>query len=110
METHVNYILSLVNQRLYLINQLRKTGLSVKAREVVFHSLIVSRLLYALPAFAGVLSCSDIASFNALFRKSVRWGILDRLFDFDEHINAVNSRLFKRFSFNLNNCLRQLLP
>ena len=71
METHVNYILSLVNQRLYLINQLRKTGLSVKAREVVFHSLIVSRLLYALPAFAGFLSCSDIDRFNALFRKSV---------------------------------------
>jgi hypothetical protein len=53
MEIHVNYILSLANQRLYLINQLRKTGLSIKAHEVVFHSLIVSRLLYALPAFAG---------------------------------------------------------
>ena len=55
METHVNYVLSLVNQRLYLINQLRKQGLSAKAREVVFHSLIISRLLYALPAFVGFL-------------------------------------------------------
>ena len=86
METHVNYILSLVNQRLYLINQLRKTGLPVKAREVVFHSLIISHLLYALPAFAGFLSGADIAHFNALFRKSVRWGILEHLFDFAELI------------------------
>jgi hypothetical protein len=83
-EKHVNYVLSLVNQRLYLINRLRKTGLSAKAREVIFHSLIISRLLYALPAFAGFLSCADIARFNALFRKSVRWGILDGLFNFDE--------------------------
>ena len=107
METHVNYVVSLVNRRLYLINQLRKQGLSVKAREVVFHSLIVSRLLYALPAFAGFLSCADIARFNAVFRKSVRWGILDRLFDFDELTAVTQNRLFKRFSFNLNHCLHQ---
>ena len=110
METHVNYVLSLVNQRLYLINQLKKTGLSSKAREVIFHSLIISRLLYALPAFAGFLSCADIARFNALFRKSVRWGILDRLFNFDELIAVAENRLFKRFSVDLNHCLHQLLP
>jgi hypothetical protein len=45
METHINHVLSLVNQRLYLVNQLRKTGLSGKAREVIFHFLIISRLL-----------------------------------------------------------------
>jgi hypothetical protein len=108
--THVNYVLSLVNQRLYVIIQFRKTGLSVKARGVVFHSLIISRLLYASPAFAGYSSCADIARFNALFRKSVRWGIIDRLFDFDELIAAAENRLFKRFSVNLNHCLHQLLP
>jgi hypothetical protein len=102
---HVNYVLSLVNQRLYLINQLRKTGLSAKARKVVFHSLIISRLFYALPAFAGFLSCADIAHFNALFCKSVRWDILDHLFDFDELIAAAENRLFKRFSVNINHCL-----
>jgi hypothetical protein len=32
IETHVKYVLSLVKQRLYLINQLRKIGLSAKAR------------------------------------------------------------------------------
>jgi uncharacterized membrane protein SpoIIM required for sporulation len=53
METHVNYVLSLVNQRLYMINQLRKTELSAKAHEVIFHSSIISNLLYAFPAFAG---------------------------------------------------------
>jgi hypothetical protein len=71
METLVIYILSLVNQWLYLKSYLRKTGLSAKAREIVFHSLTISRLLYASPAFASVMSCADTARFNALFRKSV---------------------------------------
>jgi hypothetical protein len=53
METQFDCILSLVHQWLYLINKLRKAGLSAKACEVVFHSLIISRLLCALPAFAG---------------------------------------------------------
>jgi hypothetical protein len=44
------------------------------------------------------LSCADTARFNALFHKSVIWGILDRLFDFDELTAAAENRLFKRFS------------
>jgi hypothetical protein len=36
-------------------------------------------------------------------------GILDCPFDFDEPIAAAKNRLFKRFSFNLNQCLHQLL-
>jgi hypothetical protein len=53
METQFNCILSLVHQWLYLINKLRKAGLSAKAREVVFHSLITSHLLCCSLAFAG---------------------------------------------------------
>ena len=53
MDMHVNYILSLVNQRLFLLNMLRKQGLSVKARDIIFHALVISRVTYALPAFAG---------------------------------------------------------
>jgi hypothetical protein len=56
------------------------------------------------------LSCADIARFNALFRKPVRWGNLDRLFDFGELIAAAEHRLFKLFSFNVNHCLHQSLP
>jgi hypothetical protein len=53
METLFDCILSAVHQWLYLINKLRKAGLSAKAREVVFHSLIISHLLCSLHVFAG---------------------------------------------------------
>jgi hypothetical protein len=82
--------------------------LSAKAREVVFHSLIISRLLHLpLLVFCVVLILLVLMPLN---RKSVRWGILDRLFDFDELIAAAENRLFKRFSVDLNHCLHQLLP
>jgi hypothetical protein len=56
-----------------------------------------------------LLSCADTAGFNALFRKSVRWGILDHLFDFHELTAAAENLLFKRSSFNINHSLHQLL-
>jgi hypothetical protein len=110
MESHVNFVLSIVSQRLFLINQLRKIGLSVKAREIVFHALIMSRLTYALPAFAGFLSCCDIARFNAVFRKAVRWGILENRFCFEEQVARAQNRLFKQIKSKPEHCLYQLLP
>ena len=83
MDMHVNHILSVVNQRLFLLNLLKKQGLSGKAREIIFQALIISRLSYALPAFAGFLSCLHVARFNAFFRKSFRWGVIDRIFYFE---------------------------
>ena len=47
---------------------------------------------------------------ESVFRKSVRWGIIDRMFDFDELSISSQDQLFKRFSTNFNHCLHQLLP
>ena len=63
-------------------NLLKKQGLSGKAREIIFQALIISRLSYALPSFVGFLSCLHVARFNAFFRKSFRWGLIDRIFLF----------------------------
>ena len=110
MDMHVNHILSIVNQRLFLLNLLKKQGLSGKAREIIFQALIISRLSYALPSFAGFLSCLHVARFNAFFRKSFRWGLIDRIFDFETLIADAQLRLFKRFKDNTEHCLNQSLP
>jgi hypothetical protein len=67
MDEHMHHILSVVNQRLFLLNLLRKQGLYDKAREFVFQALIISRLTHAMPAFGGFLTCLNIARFNAVF-------------------------------------------
>ena len=38
----------------------------------MFASLILSKLLYAIPAFAGQLSADDINRYDALSRKAVK--------------------------------------
>jgi len=47
---HVDYILSLCSQRIFLMKRLHDHGLSTTYIHTVFQAIIVSRILYALPA------------------------------------------------------------
>jgi hypothetical protein len=81
---HINNLLTIANQRLYLLQQLKFQGLSSSALDVIFQAVVLSRFSYALPAFAGYLSAADVARFNAFFRKAERWGIVNtRDIEFD---------------------------
>ena len=61
-------------------------------------------------AFAGFLSSGDIARLNAAFRKAVRWGIIDNLYDISNFINNTKTRLLKQIVNNSDHCLHHLLP
>ena len=69
---HIDYTLAVISQRFYLLNQLRKMSLAISGLSSVFSALIISRILYALPAFYGFLSQRDIDRINAMFRKARR--------------------------------------
>ena len=43
------------NQRLYLLSQLRKQGLSDKCIGIVYDAIVVSKVLYALSGWGGYL-------------------------------------------------------
>ena len=47
MQSHVMYTISILNQRLSLLNQLRKQGLDVSKLTQVFMALVVGRFQYA---------------------------------------------------------------
>ena len=51
-DEHVKNILTICNQRCYLFKCLKGQGLPSKELHTVFCALIVSRILYALPAWA----------------------------------------------------------
>jgi hypothetical protein len=111
MDEDVNHILSAVSQRLLLFNLLRKQELSDKACEIVFSGFdyIARNSCNAMPAFAGFLSCLYIARFYAVFRKSVKLGVIARMSDGEILISDAEARLFRRFKGCLD-CLNQLLP
>jgi len=48
---HVERLLGVCNQRLYLLSQLRKQGLSDECVAVVYDAIVLSKVLYALPAW-----------------------------------------------------------
>ena len=53
---HVNRMLKICSQRFYLLKRLRDQGLSRQHLNMVFHALVMSRILYALPVWSGYLS------------------------------------------------------
>ena len=56
IDRHVDYILSLCSQRIYVMKRLRDQGLVPKYLQNVFQAIIVTRILYALPAWGCFLS------------------------------------------------------
>jgi len=53
---HVEQIARNCNQRFYLLQQLRKQGLSDECLKVLFHAIVLSKNLYALSAWGGYIS------------------------------------------------------
>ena len=72
-QSHVKYTISILNQRLYLLNQLRKQGLNVSGLTQVFMALVVAKFQYLLPALADQLSAGDLRKADAVFNKARRW-------------------------------------
>jgi len=105
---HVSSVVSMCNQRLYLLTQLRRQGLSASARENVFLAIIVNRLMYALPVIYGSLSEKDKALINSIFLKAQRWKILvNNCPDLDTLADNAELRLFRQTQSNCH-CLNHL--
>ena len=59
---HVDYITHICNQRLYLLNQLKKQSLPLAELQSVFVANVLSRLLYASPAWNRYATASNMES------------------------------------------------
>ena len=53
-------------------------GLPARELSTVFNAIVVSRFLYAIPAWGGFLSAFWIAKIDALLSKCVRYGYIDQ--------------------------------
>ena len=72
MQSHVKNTFSILNQHLYLLNQLRKQGLNISGLNqvfIMFMALVVARFQYALPALTDQHSAHDLHKVDAVFSK-----------------------------------------
>lgn len=105
---HVDYVIKISNQRLYLLQQLRKQGLSDKCLDVVFCAIILSIITYALSAWGGYVTKDNINRINKTLAKAKRYGFCSKLYTFNELLEHYDDRLFSRMAFS-NHCLHHLL-
>ena len=58
-----------MNQRLYVLNKLRKQGLDIRGLTQVLRGLVVAHFHYALSAIARQVLVNDLHKFDAVFQK-----------------------------------------
>jgi len=66
---HVSTLLKLCSQHLYLLKLLRDQGMPRNCLDCVFHSLVLSRIEYALPAWDGYLNAELTGQVNSFLRR-----------------------------------------
>ena len=72
---HVDYILKICSQRIFLLKQLRDQGLPLRNLHTVFQAIVLSRLLYALPAWGPLLNVELVHKTDGFLKRSFRYGV-----------------------------------
>jgi len=109
---YVDRLLMQVSQRLYLLylffnrpvyNALHCISYSI------FNTLVINKLTYVLPAYAGQLTADDKNRINAISRKAMRRGLTLTAFDIDTLVDESDRKLFRQAT-QPGHSLHHLLP
>ena len=110
---HVERLLGVCNQRLYLLSQLRKQGLSDECVAVVYNAIVLSKVLYALSEWGGYISQAFKDRIDASFRKACRWKLTRKhQYTLMDVLSEVDSKLFDKCKSEghcLHQCCRQVI-
>ena len=79
---------------MYLLKQLQLQGLGIKQLHIVFTALIVSRVLYALPACGGFLSSDLLNKIDSILRKAHKFGYTTEVLNVTDMLQNANNKLF----------------
>ena len=109
--SHVNYILSICSQRLYLLKLLRQQGLPQHELNIVYSAIIVNRLTYALPAWAGFLTADLTNRINTMLKKCFKFGYVGGIHchTLCKLIKQADDKFFKSLQ-KPSHCDHYLLP
>ena len=90
----VDYVTHICNQRLYLLNQIKKQGLPKAELLSVFEAIVLTRILYASPAWSGYASANNIDSLQTVLIKAKRWKIVDKDYQLVDLFQDCDRTLF----------------
>jgi len=109
MSEHIQHTVSVCNQRLYLLCQLKRQNLPVECLDRIFDAIVIDKFMYALPSWFGYISVEQLNIIRQLFVKTHRWGLTKILYNADELFAVRDQQMFKAMCY-CNHCLLHLLP
>jgi len=65
---HIDVVVTVCNQRLYLLAQLKRQGLDLSALDSVFNAIISNKILCALPVYYGYLTQGHKEMLQRIFK------------------------------------------
>jgi len=102
---HVDYILKVCSQRVYLSKELRDQGLPLQKLHT---TIVLSRLMHALPAW-GPLNVELVHKIDGFLKCSFRYGFTSELITIQPLPDSATEDLFCKMKSS-NHCLHPLLP
>ena len=86
----------LCNQRCYLLKCLKGQGLPTAQLNIVFCAIILSHILYALPAWGGFLTVELTTKIDVFLHKAVKWGYSQKVTSLSELLHNADEKLFSK--------------
>src|ERR1700761_9195019 len=76
---------------------------------LLFNAIILSRVLYALPAWGGFVTKSEMNRINPMLKRCYKFGYTHVLFTFEDLLSKPDSQLFNKITRS-SHLLNFLLP
>ena len=102
---HTDAVVTVCNQRLYLLAQLKRQELDLSALDSVFNAIIANKILYVLPLYYGYLTQGHKETWQRIFKRANRRGFTVR--EYDLEVLAENAQ-YDLFHCSTENCLNHL--
>jgi len=93
-----------------MLCQFQRQGLPLNCLNLVFDSLVMSRLMYASPSWSGYLNVEYVSTIQKLFTRSVKWGVTGKSYQAVDIFDVRDEKLFSAMCNWSNHCLHHLLP
>ena len=106
-DLHVTSLLKQCSQRIYLLRLLRSQGMSSNHLNTIFHAIIVSRILYALPAWGVFMSAAQSGRIDAFLKRAHKCGFSKELLTVNELLVESGKVMFKKIK-SPTHCLHML--
>ena len=95
---------------MYLLTLLRSQGLSANHLHTVFHAIVVSHILYALPAWGMFLNAGQSGGIDAILKGACKCCFSKNLITVTELSTQSSTTLFRKIKYDPSHCLSTLLP